>query len=476
MPEKLAKVLSLILVLLLLFSVAAGCGKQSTDQTSEDGKADGTVQETEGETGDAENNGEEPNEPAYDFGGRSIRYSAWWDLAPVAGSSEGADKMIERMAEMEEKYNFKMEYINIPYEQTLETFSASVLAGDPYSDIAIVENTWFFPGLVLSGMIMPVDALGVFDFEEEKWNQTSIKACTWEGKVYGFNTGRQFPRGVMFWNKSMFEREGLPNLYELQRNKEWTWDKMLEIAKKATKDLDGDGVIDQYGLGGIDIAWQFVYSNTGETIKYVDGKPVFALTDPPALEALQFYQDLIHVHKVFDYPPDGSPWDYATQRFNDGITAMYGYQWWVAGNVFQANMQDDYGVVCFPMGPRATEYVSEMTAENFTVFPIGVKDPEQVAIVFDEMTDPFPDEDPDAWKEGYEASARDYETIETIQMIQDKNLSIMNPLRGITELQNMSYSFMYEINTANASAKVAIEKIAQQAQAVIDDAFRINEN
>ena len=196
MPVKLIKVLSLVVSVLLLFAFVVGCGGQKATPTGESDELEDTTQEP-GETGEVAEE-EEPEEPTYDFGGRVIKYSAWWDLAPVAGRSEGEDKMIERMAELEEKYNFKMEYLNIPWGQTLETFTASVLAGDPYADLAIVENTWFMPGLVSAGMCLPVDDIGVFDFEDPKWNQASLKAATWNGKIYGFKTGRQYPRGVMW--------------------------------------------------------------------------------------------------------------------------------------------------------------------------------------------------------------------------------------------------------------------------------------
>ena len=38
-------------------------------------------------------------------------------------------------------------------------------------------------------------------------------------------------------------------MYDVFFNYEWTWDKMLEYAKNLTRDTDGDGIIDQWGLG-----------------------------------------------------------------------------------------------------------------------------------------------------------------------------------------------------------------------------------
>ena len=55
------------------------------------------------------------------------------------------------------------------------------------------------------------------------------------GKLYLFRNEMN-ESGGMFYNKTMFEQAGLPDPYELQEAGEWTWDAMLEAAKKLTKD------------------------------------------------------------------------------------------------------------------------------------------------------------------------------------------------------------------------------------------------
>jgi multiple sugar transport system substrate-binding protein len=48
----------------------------------------------------------------------------------------------------------------------------------------------------------------------------------------------------MIYNKDMFEAAGLdPDAFPT------TWEELEEVAKALTVDTDGDGVIDQYGLG-----------------------------------------------------------------------------------------------------------------------------------------------------------------------------------------------------------------------------------
>ena len=51
---------------------------------------------------------------------------------------------------------------------------------------------------------------------------------------------------VVLYNKSLLEKE---KIVPPTRENPWTWDDLQAAARKLTKDIDGDGVIDQYGIG-----------------------------------------------------------------------------------------------------------------------------------------------------------------------------------------------------------------------------------
>jgi len=51
---------------------------------------------------------------------------------------------------------------------------------------------------------------------------------------------------VVLYNKSLLEKE---KIIPPTRENPWTWDDLQAAARKLTKDIDGDGVIDQYGIG-----------------------------------------------------------------------------------------------------------------------------------------------------------------------------------------------------------------------------------
>jgi ABC-type glycerol-3-phosphate transport system substrate-binding protein len=317
--------------------------------------------------------------------------------------------------------------------------------------------------------------LGVFDFTTEKFEPVTVNLGTYRGKVYAYETGRLYPRGVLFWNKSMFAREGLPDLYETFFNYGWTWDKMLEFAKALTKDTDGDGVIDQWGIGGTAQRLErgFVISNNAHYIDISDfDNPKFGLTHANAIDALQAHQDFILKHQVVSMPPEGAPWDYNVHSFIEGKLGMLVGQFWKINDYMKGNMQDEYGIVLFPMGPKAKEYTSELTGHNFKTMPVSVKNPKEVAIVEDAMTEPFPDEDPDDWREYYELMVTDEESIKTVEMIWEKQLGVVN-LQWAFGINDIFYTLEWEVMTGNKTPTAAVEEFAQEAQMRINDALSL---
>jgi multiple sugar transport system substrate-binding protein len=101
---------------------------------------------------------------------------------------------------------------------------------------------------------------------------------------------------VVYYNKDMFTAANatLPT-------DDWTWNDFLTAAQTITKDNDGDGVIDQYGVGVetqlIRLA-PFVWGNGGEIVDNYDKPTTLTLDTPEAREALQFFIDLQVLHKV----------------------------------------------------------------------------------------------------------------------------------------------------------------------------------
>lgn len=218
--------------------------------------------------------------------------------------------------------------------------------------------------------------------------------------------------------------------------------------------------------------WAFIESNNGKLYKMIDNKPVFTLNEPEAIEALQFVQDLIF-SKALPVPPDGSSWEWPIIEFQSGKYAMIGGEWWQSER-YQEGMEDDYGFVVYPMGPRADQYVQVTVQANLIVIPNGVKNPEEVAFIWDEYTDPLPNADPDSWKQGIENRSRDIETVNTIEkIISGEVKSVMCQMYLVGSVGDLGWNTIRFIGKGDKTPQVAVEEIALQAQAALNEAFNI---
>jgi len=102
---------------------------------------------------------------------------------------------------------------------------------------------------------------------------------------------------ILYYNKDMFDAAGLS-----YPTKDWTWVEFLDAAQKLTL-RDGDTVT-QYGwaAGGWWPWWMsFIYMNGGAVLDE-NGQPV--VNSPEAVEAIQFYNDLVYTYKVAPSPED----------------------------------------------------------------------------------------------------------------------------------------------------------------------------
>lgn len=132
--------------------------------------------------------------------------------------------------------------------------------------------------------------------QEEDYYAASLEPFSHEGKIYGLPWLQQ--PVMLYVNKTLFEEAGvdLPDA-------SWTWDDFMQAAEQLTIDHNGhnathadfdESQIKQWGftLNGWPPSQMFIWQNGGELItEDFSESPV---DTPEALEALQFYADLIN--------------------------------------------------------------------------------------------------------------------------------------------------------------------------------------
>jgi ABC-type glycerol-3-phosphate transport system substrate-binding protein len=277
-------------------------------------------------------------------------------------------------------------------------------------------------------LFYPISDLPSVDFTKDTlaWNQNSINAATFDGKVYGFSVGYGEGDGV-FFNKRLLEEAGIsPDApYDMQKDGTWTWENFLDMCKKVTRDTDNDGNIDVYAIApnGGDTLNDAVWSNGANYVeKDATGKFVNASTRPEFLQALQFTVSLNN-EKVLMPQPEGSEWNWYERAFYEGKSVFWPAPTWQVGNV-KNNLSDDYGLVMFPKGPSSTDYCNAV-ADSLMCIPSTFSAQEADDIMFAYQLWVKPVEgynDPDSWKSGAYQNYRDERAVdETLAMMHSGN-------------------------------------------------------
>ncbi|MCU9612634.1 extracellular solute-binding protein [Caldibacillus lycopersici] len=456
------KFLSLIGILGLS---AALVGCNGDDQAAGDGEKDK----------DPEANAPEAVEelPEKDFGGMTLTWAAPWLREIDPNASEIMEKWNDRIEMLEEKWNFTFESKEIGWDDYVGNYIRTTLAGDPVGDIVYLLTPNFYPNLVDNGIVYPVSDVGVIDYNDPKWVKSATEASKYKGKTYSLKAGTASTistRDGIFWNKTLFDELGLPNLYELYENGEWTWDKLVEVAEMATKDTNNDGETDIYGFASENLPWKLIYSNGYESIIKNDDGIDINMNDDRVIEALEFYQDFSqNKSNVLRDWFEGANWDFRYTEFANGTIGMVSGEWWIAGSYLtEGRMQDEYGFLPFPSGPSNDTPISYGYEESLEVMLATVENPEDKVFIWDAINDIGTEEDWSRWlREEYEGTAGDEESVEYAMMLNDNTK--INLIRGFENINTIFNDFFSQIASGATTVQSGLEAIDPQIQAELED-------
>ncbi|NLH13575.1 MAG: extracellular solute-binding protein [Firmicutes bacterium] len=297
-----------------------------------------------------------------DFGGKTITF-LYFDPTNVLDE--------DVLAEAQQRFNFTFRYEVVGWDEYVEMAMARLLAGDSEYDVWMMGQPHFVQLVGNNALLAADDILpeGYYDDADSTVVQR-VNSLKVKGKTYAFYTWQNVLNDMVFWvfNKDIFEREGLPDPYELYDKGEWTWDTVEKIALQATKDTDNDGEIDQYGIGEMRTLFTLI-PNEAKTVELVDGKYVFAFNKPEALAAI----NLVYRWRTLLKISQGT-WDIS--EFSAGTRAMTGIIGWQFWNL--RNTDINYGVVPLPKGPNATKYRFPIDKVSMFYLPANSKEPEKL--------------------------------------------------------------------------------------------------
>ena len=178
----------------------------------------------------------------------------------------------------------KVKYVSgIRREDYSEWLAERLLKGEE-PDIFVVPGADF--DLYASiGALAPLDRSMNKDteFDPSVYYPTALEYGRWNGISYALPVGA-VPT-LMFVNKTLLAKEGIP----IPGN-DWTWQDFLRICKAVTKDTDGDGRLDQFGV--YDYTWRKAALTNDVQIFSADGRNANFMSKN--MEEVLYFMDELH--------------------------------------------------------------------------------------------------------------------------------------------------------------------------------------
>ncbi|MBO6230875.1 MAG: carbohydrate ABC transporter substrate-binding protein, CUT1 family [Ruminiclostridium sp.] len=297
---------------------------------------------------------------------KKIKWLSWWDIdetsaevelfkanygIPEQGSKDYGEEFADRV----------FVYTSVPYADRYDVLGKLVASGDS-PDIFEFEIN-YFPLSAYKAMFQSID--GVIDTYSDEWADTreAMDKFMWGGKNYTPIISEGLD-SIWYYRRSVVQEAGLDDPYELYKNGEWTWDKMLEMAEKFKTSGENKYLTD---------GWYVQRSIVGTTgvpvVGLEDGKLKSNLNDPSIMRAMDVVSKF--ASQGYGYPKAENGWS-------------LNYDWWASGNILF--MVDGEWAYQNPIGGYAE---SNHWDEDEIFFVPAPRDPEADEYYQLFKTDPF---------------------------------------------------------------------------------------
>ena len=383
--KKLKIFIAVLLCLIFVLPLFVSCGK-------EDSKTDDKSTTAEENSADATEEEKDPNAPelpAIDMGGKIFTFlvSSWGetgnltpDLAPAEVTSESDpidDAAYGRKIKLEQMYNCKMRMVEGgSAAESVNAYRTSILAGDGAYDMAVTTCT-NFTSLLTGSYLIDFSELDYIDMDKPYWDKNFYDSMAILGRHFGASGDISKRRlecvWIMAFNKKMIADNSFESPYDLVKSGQWTFDKMLEMAKQVARDLDGDGKMtetDLYGLNYTGDTIMGIINCSGVKIAELnsDGVPELTIGNDTYLPKLiRIYEetrdDTFSMDTLFRF------WLNDTFIFSENRSLFLACATHnisaVEGETSLRNMDVNFGIIPYPKWDLATENYTPYTAGNY---------------------------------------------------------------------------------------------------------------
>lgn len=386
----------LIFCILLPFT---GCGGSKENDTAADSA-------TSEESTEAEETRLYPELPDADFEGHTFVFLHWniegwrkWDDIAV-GEMDGEvvnDAVYMRNEVIKDRYNCLIDVEYQEYQACRATYNKVVKAGeDAYTgvysmghDIAAIYSMNLFYNLL---------EIPYLNLSNPWWDQKAVDSLT-VGKVLHFVTSDitvldKSATSCIYFNKAVAADFNISSIYEHIYRNTWTFDKLVELGKSVTADIDGNSVYDdkdRFGaIGGDDPVYMLFHGGGGRYIlKDADNYPYIAFnTEKNYSMAIDILEKLMYDEQLYYnawLKPTGSG-NSLVKMFAANQSLFYIER--ITETMNLRNMEADFGIVPIPKyKEEQEEYGCTVSAfgGGYLSVPIVTGDAERTGILLEAL-------------------------------------------------------------------------------------------
>ncbi|WP_151445541.1 ABC transporter substrate-binding protein [Lacisediminimonas profundi] len=305
-----------------------------------------------------------------------VEISFYYPVAVGGPVTQTIDAMVAEFEKANPDVKIKAVYAGTYQESLVKALTASKSGTPP--TLAVLLSTDLFT-LIDEGAIVPFDTVANTP-ADKAWIGGFYKSFMQNSQTGGKTYGIPFQRStiVMYWNKNAFKEAGL-NPDKAPAN----WNELVDTAKKLTK-ADASGNVTQWGvkIPSTGFAyWMFQGLTTPNDTILMNAAGTETWFDKPgAVQALQYWVDLGHKHKVM--PKGVIEWGTTPKDFLEQKAAIV---WTTTGNLtnIRTNAKFPFGVA---MLPAAKHPGSPTGGGNFYMFNKSTPEQQKAAMKFIKWT------------------------------------------------------------------------------------------
>ncbi|MCL1793502.1 MAG: extracellular solute-binding protein [Oscillospiraceae bacterium] len=256
----------LILLFAMLVAVVSASGFASCDKKTEDKTANESAGGLGGDAPEEETQGNSRLDvkdglpDGLDFEGMEFKilYPAWsmytdYYFVEAQNGEVMNDAVYKRQKDVEERLNVEIRYLSVADGDISTIAPAVVKTVQSGTDEYQLALTHCIGGVTESiGFVYDWNKVPHVDFSKPWWNQEMNNELAVQNVLLvAVSDLIIFDPNVIYFNKDIIKDFALEDPYDVVRSGRWTWDKLADMGKKVTKDLNGDGkwgTEDQYGM------------------------------------------------------------------------------------------------------------------------------------------------------------------------------------------------------------------------------------